>query len=49
MSFSGNAKAELCRAGTNRSCCAAAEAYGVLLYANTFSATEMARSRSSSR
>lgn len=41
MSFSGNAKAELCKAGLQRSCCAAAEAYGVLLYANTFSASEI--------
>lgn len=41
MSFSGNVKAELCRMGLQRSCCAAAEAYGVLLYANTFSASEI--------
>ncbi len=41
MSFSGNAKAELCRMGLHRGCCAAAEAYGVLLYANTFSAAEI--------
>ena len=41
MSFSGNVKAELCRIGLQRSCCAAAEAYGVLLYANTFSASEI--------
>ncbi len=41
MSFSGNVKAELCRIGLHRSCCAAAEAYGVLLYANTFSASEI--------
>ena len=41
MSFSGNVKAELCRLGHQRGCCAAAEAYGVLLYANTFSATEI--------
>ena len=41
MSFSGNVKAELCRAGLGKPCCAAAEAYGVLLYANTFSAREI--------
>ena len=41
MSFSGNVKAELCRIGLHRGCCAAAEAYGVLLYANTFSASEI--------
>ena len=41
MSFSGNAKAELCRAGLNRPCCAAAEAYGILLYAHSFSAREI--------
>ena len=41
MSFSGNVKAELCQGGIHRPCCAAAEAYGVLLYANTFSASEI--------
>ncbi len=41
MSFSGNVKAELCRIGLPKACCAAAEAYGVLLYANTFSASEI--------
>lgn len=41
MSFSGTVKAELCHAGLNRTCCALAEAYGVLLYANTFSAKEI--------
>lgn len=41
MSFSQNVKAELCRAGLSRPCCAAAEAYGVLLYANTFSRQEI--------
>lgn len=41
MSFSGNVKAELCRTALSRSCCAAAEAYGVLLYANTFSSKEV--------
>ena len=41
MSFSSNAKAELCRTSLSRACCAAAEAYGVLLYANSFSAREI--------
>ena len=41
MTFSGSIKAELCRAGLNRSCCAVAEAYGVLLFANSFSSREI--------
>lgn len=41
MSFSSNVKSELCRDGLSRPCCATAEAYGVLLYANTFSAKEI--------
>ena len=40
MSFSGAVKEELCRAGLNRRCCAQAEAYGVLLYCNTFTGGE---------
>ena len=40
MSFSGAVKEELCRAGLNRRCCAQAEAYGVLLYCNTFNGGE---------
>ncbi len=36
-SFSGAAKAEICRALPQKSCCALAEAYGVLLYCNQFS------------
>ncbi len=36
MSFSANAKAELCRAPISRRCCALAECYGILLYSNTF-------------
>ena len=36
MSFSSNAKAELCRTPISRRCCALAEAYGVVLYCNTF-------------
>lgn len=41
MSFSSDVKNELCRAGLSRSCCARAEAYGVLLYCNTFSVQEV--------
>ena len=43
MSFSGRAKAELCRVALNekKNCCAAAEAYGALLYANSFTAREI--------
>lgn len=38
MSFSSNVKSELCRGEVEKGCCALAEAHGVLLYANTFSA-----------
>lgn len=38
MSFSSDAKAELCRPEVEHRCCAAAEALGVLLFANTFAA-----------
>lgn len=41
MSFSYDAKLELCRLGIQKLCCARAEAYGILLYCNTFSATEV--------
>ncbi len=37
MSFSANAKAELCRSRFSRACCIQAEACGVLLYCNHFS------------
>ena len=37
MSFSSDAKAELCRDFIKRKCCAVAEASGVLLYCNTVS------------
>ena len=40
MSFAGDVKTELCRAPLSRRCCAQAEAYGVLLYCNTFQAGE---------
>ena len=36
MSFSADVKTELCRENPGKKCCALAEAYGVLLYANTF-------------
>ena len=36
MSFSSDVKTELCRDGMAKKCCALAECYGVLLYANTF-------------
>ena len=38
MSFCSLVKAELCRIPLNKHCCAVAEAYGVLLFCNTFSA-----------
>ena len=41
MSFAGDVKTELCRAPLNRRCCAQAEAYGVLLYGNTFQPSEV--------
>ena len=41
MSFSSNVKAELTRPPIGRTCCAVAEAYGILLYCNTFSASEV--------
>lgn len=39
QSFAGKVKNELCRVPVQRLCCARAEAYGVLLYGNTFSPT----------
>ena len=41
MSFSAEVKTELCRAPLSRRCCARAEAYGVLLYCNTFRGDEV--------
>ena len=40
MSFSGDAKRELCRSLPSRRCCAQAECYGILLYANRFDRRE---------
>lgn len=37
MTFSAEVKTELCKDGLGKKCCALAEAYGVLLYANCFS------------
>jgi len=41
MSFSSETKAELCSAKIDRKCCAVAECYGVLMYCNTFSPSEI--------
>ena len=41
MSFSSAVKDELCRTEPPKKCCAVAEAYGVLLYCNTFSARQI--------
>ena len=41
MSFSFETKNELCRLPVQKTCCARAEAYGILLYCNTFSAAEV--------
>jgi len=41
MSFSADVKRELCRQTITNKCCALAEAYGVLLYCNTFDFREI--------
>lgn len=41
MSFSFETKNELCRLPVQKTCCARAEAYGILLYCNTFSSVEV--------
>lgn len=41
MSFSSDTKQELCRLSINKSCCSLSEAYGVLLYCNTFTDREI--------
>ena len=38
ISFSGNAKAEICRNIPGRNCCALAESFGILLFCNSFRA-----------
>ena len=40
MSFSGDTKRELCKTLPSRKCCAQAQCYGILLYANRFDAEE---------
>lgn len=41
MSFSFETKNELCKLPVQKLCCARAEAYGILLYCNTFNSTEV--------
>jgi len=41
VSFSSETKAELCRVPLQKQCCALAEAYGILLYCNMFTADEV--------
>lgn len=41
MSFSSDVKQELCKLSISRRCCAQAEAYGVLLYCNTFQSRQV--------
>ena len=41
MSFSSDAKAELCSVRPDKKCCAVAECYGVLMYCNCFSPTQI--------
>ena len=41
MSYSYNAKVELCRVAPENNCCAIAECYGMLLYGNTFTTREI--------
>lgn len=41
MSFSFDTKNELCKIPVQRLCCARAEAYGILLYCNTFNSAEV--------
>ena len=41
MSFSYETKNELCKLPVQKQCCARAEAYGILLYCNTFNSTEV--------
>lgn len=41
MSFSYDTKNEICRLSVSRGCCAKAEAFGILLYCNTFTPYEI--------
>ena len=39
VSFSGNAKAEICRSVPQKQCCALAQCFGILLFCNSFSSS----------
>ena len=41
MTFSGEVKQELCKLAINKKCCAQAEAYGILLFCNTFNSRQI--------
>ena len=41
MSFASNVKAEMCRPAIGKKCCAVAECFGVLLFGNTFNASQI--------
>ena len=41
MSFSADVKQELCKLNISRRCCAQAEAYGILLFCNTFNSRQI--------
>lgn len=41
MSFSSDVKQELCKLNISRRCCAQAEAYGILLFCNTFNSSQV--------
>ena len=47
LSFSGSVKEEICRDLPQKRCCCQAMAYGILLFANTFSRPPGARTRCS--
>ena len=49
MSFASNIKQELCRHPVQKRCCAVAEAFGILLYGNTFMDTKSESARTSER
>lgn len=38
LSFSGSAKAEICRVAVQKTCCAVAQCFGILLFCNSFGA-----------
>ena len=41
VSFSGNAKAEICRSISQKRCCALAQCFGILLFCNSFTNTSI--------